>query len=281
MTIPKSVQEKVYFLPSNGEDERQRLEIQHDLILNSQGRKHIHAPINLETVSSVLETATGSGIWLKEVYQLVPDTAELIGVDISPNLFPPSPPPNVKYLQQSVLDLPKEWSNKFDLVHQRLLVLALRNDEWRTAINEMFRVLRPGGWLQLYEYDDWEKCGPVQQKMKDMVRLLMEAKGAHGIWPHGTTQWKEYMEETGFKDIRVTWHFWPTGRSAGEEGLRGKVNHLDFLKVSKKPIVGAGGFGIVSGEEEFDEWVEEVGRELDTRDGTRMRCVMICAQKPL
>ncbi|KAJ3568844.1 hypothetical protein NP233_g5444 [Leucocoprinus birnbaumii] len=257
------------------------LAVQHNLVLNGSGRKLIHAPISLESVKSVLETATGSGIWVEAVAQLLPDTAELVGIDITSNLFPPTPPSNVKFLQRSVLDLPKDWTNKFDLVHQRLLLVGLRKEEWLTAFKEILRVLKPGGWFQLYEIDDWEECGPVQNKLRDLVTLLIESRGGHGIWPCGAAQWQKDVEDAGFQNVQVSWHGWPTGSSAGEEGALGKWNFLGFMRGCKAPILKAGGLGIVNSEEEFDELLVEVEKELDTRQGTRMRCVMMCGQKPV
>jgi ubiquinone/menaquinone biosynthesis C-methylase UbiE len=48
--------------------------------------------------------------------------------------------------------LPYE-DNTFDLVHMRLFIAALREDEWPAAINEVLRVTKPGGMVQLMEYD--------------------------------------------------------------------------------------------------------------------------------
>lgn len=59
---PPAVQaNKTYFLPSD-EAERARLAMQHALILKGVGGKLVHAPLNFNGESSVLESATGSGI---------------------------------------------------------------------------------------------------------------------------------------------------------------------------------------------------------------------------
>ncbi|CEG65580.1 hypothetical protein RMATCC62417_02336 [Rhizopus microsporus] len=47
--------------------------------------------------------------------------------------------------------LPYE-DNTFDLVHMRFFIAALREDEWPAAINEVLRVTKPGGMIQLMEY---------------------------------------------------------------------------------------------------------------------------------
>ncbi|KAH9841078.1 uncharacterized protein C8Q71DRAFT_743255 [Rhodofomes roseus] len=50
-------------------------------------------------------------------------------------------------------------TGRFKLVHQRLLIAALRSWEWTVALREIFRVLQPGGWVQLGEVGPW-KAGP-------------------------------------------------------------------------------------------------------------------------
>ena len=43
--------------------------------------------------------------------------------------------------------------NTFDLVHLRLLALALRYDQWPSVIKELLRVTKPGGLIQMMEPD--------------------------------------------------------------------------------------------------------------------------------
>jgi hypothetical protein len=41
----------------------------------------------------------------------------------------------------------------FDVVHIRLLVLGLPQGSWDLACKNLFRLLKPGGWLQWEEGD--------------------------------------------------------------------------------------------------------------------------------
>lgn len=41
----------------------------------------------------------------------------------------------------------------FDFVYARLLALALSEDEWPRATQEILRVTKPGGWIQLVDAD--------------------------------------------------------------------------------------------------------------------------------
>jgi len=218
------------------------------------------------------------GIWLQDLAKTVPPTAELVGIDIEENLFPqPSTlPPNLHFQVQSVLDLPKEWTNKFDLVHQRLLLLGLRDAEWRKALGEINRVLKPGGWFQMLEIDEWEQSGPKLTVFKELIRRLLELRGVEGFWPNGSIKWQRYAEEAGFVDVRMARHYAPIGKWAGQDGIYGKENKLGLLRGSKKALVA---LGLVD-EKEFDELLEQADQEMNSHPGTRARYIIICAQKP-
>lgn len=43
--------------------------------------------------------------------------------------------------------------NSFDFVYMRFLITAFTEEEWNKAIQELIRVLKPGGWLELMEGD--------------------------------------------------------------------------------------------------------------------------------
>ncbi|KAF9449393.1 S-adenosyl-L-methionine-dependent methyltransferase [Macrolepiota fuliginosa MF-IS2] len=245
-----------------GERERERT-LQHNLLLKATRERQIHIPIKLDEGGAILESGTGSGIWLLDLAKTIPDTSEIIGIDIAPNLFPqPSTLPlNVKFHVQSVLTLSPEWTNKFDFVHQRLLVLGLREAEWKIALSEIYRVLKPGGWVQLVEINNSEESGPM---------LAMFSK------------WQKYVKEAGFSDIRLTWHYSPAGKWAGQEGLKGKKNILEFMRAVREQMVKARlEFGFAAGESGFDKLIEDVEQEFDSHYETRTRYVMICGRKPI
>ena len=93
----------------------------------------------------------GPGTWLLEVrdkYQ----KSEFIGVDANPSFPTIIKPDNVTFSKVNILDngLPFK-SNCFDFVHMRFMMLAFNREEWKSVIQELIRVCKPGGWIEIME----------------------------------------------------------------------------------------------------------------------------------
>lgn len=144
-----------YFLPKDSE-EVNRLDFQHYLFRFAL-KGNFAAPI--QSPSNVLDVGTGTGRWAMELASLFPQ-ANVIGLDVVP---PPADetvslgngldrrPANYIYVQGNVLDGLPFPDATFDFVHQRLLVAAIPEDRWQAVVNELFRVTKPGGWIELLE----------------------------------------------------------------------------------------------------------------------------------
>ncbi len=78
---------------------------------------------------------------------------EMTGVDMA-DMFPTTiRPENVKFELLNILDGLPYPDNSFDFVHMRLMIIAFRSTEWPVVLKEIFRVLKPGGLVQLVESD--------------------------------------------------------------------------------------------------------------------------------
>ena len=79
--------------------------------------------------------------------------AVLDGYDISPAMYPATTPANITL---GVMDMkkpvPDELQGKYDLVHARMLVVALQPNEWAGVVQNLTKLLKPGGWIQ------WVEC---------------------------------------------------------------------------------------------------------------------------
>jgi ubiquinone/menaquinone biosynthesis C-methylase UbiE len=75
------------------------------------------------------------------------------GCDIVRVVNPNINPPQFHYSHGNILERLDYDDNTFDFVHIRLLVLAIREEEWPKTLKEALRVTKPGGMIMLQETD--------------------------------------------------------------------------------------------------------------------------------
>ncbi|KAJ7657246.1 S-adenosyl-L-methionine-dependent methyltransferase [Mycena polygramma] len=247
-----------YALPADNE-ERKRLVIQHNALRGLFENRSLIAPVTLASNDRVLDIGTGPGLWVMDLAQSVDPRVEMVAVDITDRLFPPSPPKNVDFQVESVKSLPQDWTNSFTLVHQRLLMLALRTSEWPQALSEIHRVLCLGGWVQLGESEPWYEGEapdkPCLEKVVAMYRRLVESRG---LYVDCARDIPKMLEQAGFVDIQMEQRSVPLG---GQEGAVNAMNYVGVFEGLKTPILNAGGYGMISIESEYDALVEGIKKE--------------------
>ncbi|KIK61451.1 hypothetical protein GYMLUDRAFT_243627 [Collybiopsis luxurians FD-317 M1] len=250
-----------YLLPAD-EAETARLGLQHRVFSKSFENRISLAPLNLQSGGRVLESAAGTGIWALEFFKESSKNGIVLDmecIDISDKQFPQKFPPNVHFSVRSVIDLPAEWNSNFSYVHQRLLVLALDDSLWRKVISEFFRVLLPGGWLELVEIDTScyrDYVGPCTNSLQSLALSMFAEKG---IIVDMANYFPPLLEETGFVDVRCEVRRVRIGQS-GENGYRSDEIG-NFFRGLKRDVVNGGGYGIVRTEEDYEELLK--GCELE------------------
>ncbi|KAF9026858.1 S-adenosyl-L-methionine-dependent methyltransferase [Hymenopellis radicata] len=251
-----------YLLPSD-DAERERLDLQHTYLTRKLCDRHnIFAPIvGPRNDLKILDSATGTGAWISEVYNEVPN-ADFIGIDIQDRLFPTVTLKNVSFSVQSVLDLPLEWSNQFDLINQRLLMTAFAEEQWKTALREIHRVLVPGGYVQFVEVYPWlDNIGPATEAHHKVLRKLHAARNLHSdiakLLPG-------MLRDAGFENVWSETRSFPLGKWGGEDGLV----HADFIirvfSAFRGPVLS---LGLVADEAEYDALVDAMRKEWDECPG--------------
>ncbi|KAJ7260478.1 S-adenosyl-L-methionine-dependent methyltransferase [Mycena haematopus] len=269
-----------YALPAD-DAENQRLLVQHNCLKKLFENRILLAPVTLHPQDRVLDVGTGPGLWVLDLARSVDPDVKMLGVDITSRLFPLSPPNNVDFQIESVTNLPLDWTDSFTLVHQRLLMLALRVPEWPQALREIYRVLQPGGYVQLGECLPWYEGEfperPCVDKLVSAYRCLVKERN---LDVDCAAHMQAMLEEVGFVDIHVEERVQCIGKWAGEDGVANAINHSGVFRGVKTPILEAGGYGKIATEAEYDALIEGQAKEWDEIPGTKREFFIFCARKP-
>lgn len=164
-------------------------------------------------------------------------------------------------------------------MHQRLLRAALRTTEWIEALMEIYRVLKPGGWLQLVEGNGWV-AGPVINTFRSILVKLAASRGIE-IQLDAVPKLKKYLEDSGFVDLHIVCRSMPIGEWAGQDGIDARDNLLSLYRGIKAPVLAAGGFGIVQDENMYDALLDQAKHEMNSTPSAECHWISICAQKPM
>ncbi|TFK32014.1 hypothetical protein BDQ12DRAFT_701345 [Crucibulum laeve] len=238
-----------YVLPSD-EPERERcyinlewgLALQHRILRRVYDGKLLLAPVSLQDNSLVLETGSGSAVWLLDFAKELPSSVKLEGIDIEARLFPVDPPDNITLSTCSVTDLPSQWTNRFALLCEAGERIA----------------------------------GPITVRHSRFVEKLCASRGLFTRCAHHMPR---MLAEAGFTNVHVEKRSVPVGRWAGPEGADLRDNLLGVWKGQKTPFLNAGGFGYVHSEAEFDRRIEDVRKEWDETPGAHADIFIFYAQK--
>ncbi|KAJ2959229.1 hypothetical protein NQZ79_g5332 [Umbelopsis isabellina] len=143
-----------YFLPKDDE-ESDRLHEEHFLIKEGLGGNVLGQDLltkKLQDGAMVLDIGCGPGTWLLDLATEYPSSL-FHGLDIA-SVFPNQiRPPNVNFKVGDARDELPYDPNTFDLVQVRLMATAFQSHEWEIVYRNMYRVLKPGGYLQIIEPD--------------------------------------------------------------------------------------------------------------------------------
>ncbi|KIK57594.1 hypothetical protein GYMLUDRAFT_172720 [Collybiopsis luxurians FD-317 M1] len=269
-----------YLLPAD-ELETTRLNLQHEVLTRAFDNKLSLAPLDLQAGNMVLESAAGTGVWALEFLEQNRQNGVILDIeciDICDKQFPATYPTDIHFSLHSVADLPAEWTGTFSYTHQRLLVAAMNDSLWRKATSELFRVLLPGGWVELIEQDGTNfsfGVGPCSKRLVSLINAMYAEKGVVGDLGVYLPQ---LLEEIGFVDVRCEPRRLTIGQS-GENGYR-SGEWRNIWKGMKQPLVNAGGYGFVQTEEEYEELLEGATREWDNSNEACTTFYTILARKP-
>jgi len=131
--------------------------------------KNVFAP--LSSPREILDVGTGSGAWCVEVAHQFAD-ANVSGLDLS-SIHRNDAPAYCHFIVGNLLEGLKFESECFDFVHSRCLELlfitfliemsrliraSVTKDQWPIYLKEVYRILKPGGWVQCGEFEADVRC---------------------------------------------------------------------------------------------------------------------------
>lgn len=215
-----------YLLPKDAL-EQQRLDFQHACLYTILSN-HYMAPLPPK-VTTILDVGTGTGVWSTDMARLFPQ-AHIVGVDISAALLEYTSSAACTFCLADILQGLPFPDEQFEYVHQRFLVAAIPTVNWPAVIQELVRVARPGGWIELVEIGlTIQQAGPKTTHLLDWIEEISLARGFDmRTLPIGKLFRQMELEYIETYDV-----FAPLGDWAGNVGTMFKANILSAWQAIK------------------------------------------------
>ncbi|MGE5333977.1 MAG: class I SAM-dependent methyltransferase [Nitrososphaerota archaeon] len=255
-----------YVLPHD-DQEINRLDFQH-YMLRYALRGNYAAPIG--TPASILDVGSGTGRWAMEMAAYFPDT-NVVATDI---VVPPEQaaqpagmgldrrPENYTFVPGNVLNGLSFADGSFDFVHMRLLIFAIPEASWPKVVNELVRVTRPGGWIELVETGPQQNGGPAMDMIVDWVT---QASQRRGVNPLIGPRVADFLAGAGAVNVNRRDIALPVGAYGGRIG---KMAETDIFGVmgGVKPLVTAQG---IASDEAYTAALTQARADIN-----RFRCTL-------
>lgn len=210
-----------YLLPKDTLED-QRLNYQHHVLYRTISN-HYLSPIRPATTTSILDVGTGTGIWPMEMNTLFP-LANIIGVDVVLSSLPYPLPPTCIFSEANILQGLPFPNEQFTFTHQRLLVAAIPTANWPKVIQELVRVTRLGGWIELLEIGDTIKnAGPATTYL---LKWMTDISRGLGFDMDILSRLGSLLKDAGCQDVKSQDIPVPLGEWAGTTGQMMKTDVL-------------------------------------------------------
>lgn len=221
----------LYMLPQDIQ-ELNRLDFQHYLLRYAL-KANFLAPV--EHPLSILDVGCGSGRWVSEIAKTFPQT-RVIGID---KHLPPAStssiafPANCTFQQQNILEGVSFRNGAFDFVHQRLLLHGIPAVRWPFVLQELIRVTRRAGWIEIVDVDlISHSLGPQTARLATTIEQMKRQSGSDPALP---LRLGETLEAAGLQHVVTRTISLPIGQWGGRLGSMMKQD-LAALMRSTKPI---------------------------------------------
>ncbi|MEO8972212.1 MAG: methyltransferase domain-containing protein [Ktedonobacteraceae bacterium] len=241
-----------YMLPSVEQD-IDRLDLQHYMLRYLLKGNYI-API--AKPAYILDVGCGTSRWITEMAQEFPQ-AELNGIDLKyPEVQAPFPH-NCHFHAGNVLNALPFEDSFFDFVHQRLLIFAIPQLRWQELVNELVRVTRRGGWVELIEVNPFfQHIGPATERI---IHLVEQTALNIGLDPSISHHIGTLLSTAGLKRVGTSTQLVPLGNWGGQLGTMAMADILAVAQGMKLLVV----THTQTAPEEFDRLTMQMTEEVE------------------
>ncbi|CEP07777.1 hypothetical protein [Parasitella parasitica] len=189
--------ESRYLLP-NDTEEIDRLKRQHNLMkVTLDGLYSVPLKRKLKHGITVLDAGCGPGGWSLDMAAKYKNS-QFHGVDMFEKQFPNKKDrlANTEFIEGNLVNRIPYPDNTFDYVYQRLLCMALTSQQWEDNLKEDLRVMKPGGYIELVEYDHSKMSGygPTFAKQQAAIEKYQTSQG---IPPLIATELVDRLKQAG------------------------------------------------------------------------------------
>ena len=247
------------------------------ILCSTQGLEQVRPLIHSDGGGSVTPECIAA-CWILDCYDTFKAAAQYYGIDISSNLYPTlgeTLGSSIHLSEGNILTPKGKWAEQsYKLVNQRLLIAALSAEDWKTVIGNIYNMLSPGGWVQLVEADHCHS-GEATQRHRDLVLKRVFEK--RGLLLDPVYDIPALLRDTGFANVNTKACEISLGKWAGNDGVEARDNCIGLYRGMKDPVVKV--MGILSSSE-FDALIDDMEREWDNNQGSKVRYNVFYAQKP-
>ncbi|CAO3638056.1 unnamed protein product [Cunninghamella echinulata] len=142
--------------------------------------------------------------------------SKFIGIDMADVFVTNDLPSNVEFkIINAVNGLPFE-DESFDFVFQRFLVMGFPTDQYKKSIQELKRVLKKDGFIEILELvNDYKNAPPPLVKISSWINDALAARGMDSFIADKISS---FLNDVGFNDIQDINYTIPIGEWGGDAG---------------------------------------------------------------
>jgi len=144
------------------------------------------------------------GTWIFDLDEDSDGRHTFVGTDVLDAELPTTYPSNMMFHAQDIKNpWPREYTQLFDLVHQRL-TLPFAGNKCKEALSSLTDMVKPGGWIQLLEgtllTSDPVERNPCMHNYLRIVHAIYTSLGAPLTLSKDIPIW---LEELGFVNVQT------------------------------------------------------------------------------